>query len=174
MIATDFTINLFARRLYEAERTLDNNIKLQKMMFMLKGTEAQKITFTNLINKWDDNIPFMMADKSLATDEIFEVIQTGVQYVGDKLMDYKHDVWNEVMTFFGKNNTNTDKRERLTDNEVEANNEQIELSADVMLLTRKEAALDMNKKFGLNVSVELRSWDEAKERKEEEDGEIHD
>jgi len=45
-----------------------------------------------------------------------------------------------------------------------------------MLLTRQQAAEDINKKYGLNVSVEKRnlSVEEIEEKGEGEDGEIYD
>ena len=77
------------------------------------------------------------------------------------------------MTFFGINNTNTEKRERLITDEVNANNEVISINAEAMLLTRQEAANAINKLYGLNVTVKMRSFqvedeqvDEVKEGEE--------
>jgi hypothetical protein len=61
------------------------------------------------------------------------------------------------MTFLGINNANMNKRERLVDDEVQANNEQIMYSADVMLKARERACKRINEIFGLNISVELRN-----------------
>jgi len=62
---------------------------------------------------------------------------------------------NEFFTFLGINNVNSDKRERLITNEVDANNEQIEFSAKIMLDSRKKACEKINKMFNLNIDVEL-------------------
>ena len=43
------------------------------------------------------------------------------------------------MTFLGIKNTNTDKRERLVDDEAIANFDQVNQSAETMLITRQEA-----------------------------------
>jgi hypothetical protein len=60
------------------------------------------------------------------------------------------------MTFMGINNANMDKRERLVDDEVRANNEQVEMSYQIMLKAREMACEKINKLFGTNISVELR------------------
>ena len=60
------------------------------------------------------------------------------------------------MTFLGINNANTEKRERLITDEVEANNEHIDLSAECMLKARQRAAEQINELFGTNITVKLR------------------
>jgi hypothetical protein len=94
-------------------------------------------------------------DKDLDTSGI-DTLKTDAPVVFDKLQHQKHTLWNECMTFLGINNANMDKRERLVDDEVQANNEQIELSAAVMLKSRELAAERINALFGTNISVELR------------------
>ena len=59
-----------------------------------------------------------------------------------------------------------DKRERMVANEVEANNEQVKASEDVMLKVRKEACKQINRIFGTNISVERRNFDQIPEYEE--------
>ena len=61
------------------------------------------------------------------------------------------------MTFLGVNNANMDKRERLVTNEVEANNQQVQASEDVMLKARERACKLINKMFGTNIKVTRRN-----------------
>ena len=63
----------------------------------------------------------------------------------------------EFLTEIGVNNANTDKRERLTDNEVEANDSEIQFNASFWLENIREGIEKANKMFGLNITVDLKN-----------------
>lgn len=153
------TVDLFALRLTEIQRAIDININAQKTPILIKCTEKQKQSLKQLFVQWNGFEPVIFGDKNLDTDKV-EALNMEAPIVFDKLQIQKHSVWNEVMTFLGINNANMDKRERLVDDEVQANNEQIMLSAYVMLKSRELACKQINECFGLNVSVRLRSPEE--------------
>jgi hypothetical protein len=171
MNPTDITVQLFARRLYEVERTLDTNIKAQKTPVLILCNEKQRLTMQNFYMKYDGNQPFIFGDKTLNTDDV-KVFKTDAPFIADKLMLYKHDIFNEFLSFLGIDNANTDKKERLIVAEAESNTQMVSMSAQTMLLTRQEACKEINKMFGLNVSVRLRSYDEIMGGSEE-GGNIH-
>lgn len=155
-IATSKAIKLFAWRLADITRTIDVNVSAQKTPIIIRCSDKQKRTLQNMFQQYSDNEIKIMVDKSLdPTSEVFEVLNTDAPIVFDKLQLQKHAVWNEIMSFMGINNANQDKKERLVTNEVEANNEQVEYSANVMLQTRKQACEDINKIFGTKISVEM-------------------
>lgn len=153
---TAHTIRLFAKRLTEVERTIDVNINGQKTPIIVKCDEKQRLTLTNLMKKYDGNVPVIFGSKGLDLEDI-KTIKTDVPFIADQLMIYKHDLWNDAMSFLGIANANTDKKERLITDEVNANNNLVELSAEVMLKQREEACKEINEKFDLDVSVELRT-----------------
>lgn len=155
MLPTHYTIRLFALRLSEIQRTIDVNIKSQKTPILIKCTDRQKLSLKQTFAQWSENEPLIFGDKTLDTSGI-EALKIDAPIVFDKLQHQKHTIWNEAMTFLGINNANMDKRERLVDDEVQANNEQIELSASVMLKSRQLACDRINKLFGTKISVELR------------------
>lgn len=162
MIPTTFPIELFAHRLATAERVIDSNINQQRFPFFIRMDEKQRATFNNLMNQYEGGQPFIFGDKMMSMGaDAFQVLATGVPYVADKLTDYRHDIMNEALTFLGLNNANTDKRERLITGEVDSNNQAILTNAEIMLLTRQEAAEQINKMFGLSVSVHRRIDDLA-------------
>ena len=158
MIPTESTLSLFALRLYEAERTIDVNIKAQKTPVLLLCNEKQRLTLLNLYKKYDGNEPFIFGDKNLLVNGLnLQAIKTNAPYITDKIMEYKKQIWNEALTFLGINNIMEEKKERLTENESNVNNELINMNLQSYLLTRKEACKQMNEKFGLDVDVKVRS-----------------
>lgn len=148
MIPTSPTIQLYALKLADIDRTIDVNIKAQKMPIIIKCSDKQKLTLKRVIDQRNDNEPVIFGDKGLDTDGI-EVLNTHAPVVFKDLELQKHMVWNECMTFLGINNANQDKKERLVDDEVQANNEQVEASFNIMLKAREQACKDINRIFGL-------------------------
>lgn len=156
---TDITIMLFANRLTEAERTIDNNIKAQKTPFLLRCDDKDRLSLKKLYEQYDGHEPVIYGGKSIDPESV-KVLKTDAPFVADKIQEYKRQIWNEALTFLGINNANSDKRERLITDEVNANNEVISINAQSMLLTRQWACEQINKKYNLNVSVRMRTYDE--------------
>lgn len=161
-IPTVSTLNLYAYRLANVERTCDVNLNAHKSPIIIKTTDKLLLTFQNLWQKWTGNQPMIMADKSLfEQDYPFEVINTNVPYIIDKLQDYKKEIWNEALTFLGINNILVDKKERLITQEANANNELINYNLQSYLLFRKRACDNFNKLFSIpddkKIDVKIRS-----------------
>lgn len=159
---TASTLELFALRLYEAERTTDVNIKAMKTPVMLVVDESQRLTMKNLYNQYDGNEPFIFGDKEALNDGIIKAIRTDAPFLADKLMEYKKQIWNEALQFLGVNSLSTEKKERLITDEASSNNELINLNLQSYLVPRQKACKDFNEKFGLTgtdkeISVRVRS-----------------
>lgn len=153
---TILTIELFARRLYEIERTIDVNVKAQKTPTLVLASEQQRLTMKNLYMQYDGNEPFIFGDKDMDFDGI-KCLKTDAPYVADKLQVLKHQIWNEALTFCGIENSNQDKKERLVADEVGSNYGNIEAQRNVMLNARRQAADKINRMFGTNIEVGFRS-----------------
>ena len=161
-VPTCGTIELFAYRLYEAQRTCDTNIKAQKTPVMVVVDETQRLLMENLYNQYDGNQPFIFGDKDQLSSGILKAISTQAPIVFDKLTEYKKEIFNEALTFLGINNVLVDKKERLVTDEANANNELINLNLQSYLAPRQEACRQFNEKFGLTgtdkeISVRVRS-----------------
>lgn len=159
MLPTAPTIQIYAYDLTNLKRTQDVNIVNLKMPTIIRCSDKQRLSLKQAINQRNDNEPTIWADKNLDLNNV-EVLDLKTTIVFDKLQIQKHAVWNECMTFLGINNANMDKRERLVDDEVQANNEQVKASEDVMLKARQEACKRINKMFGLNIQVRRRKLSE--------------
>ena len=161
-IPTAGSMELFAYRLYNAERTCDVNLNAQRTPVIIAVDEKQRLMMENLYNQYNGNQPFIFGDKSQLTDIPIKAISTEAPYVLDKISDYKKEIWNEALTYLGINNISVKKKERLTENESNENNELVNLNLFAMLEPRKQACREFNEKYGLTgtdkeISVRVRS-----------------
>lgn len=153
-------VEMYARRLYEIERTIDVNVKAQKTPLIVRATENQRLTMKNLYMQYDGNEPFIFGDNNLDMDAI-KVLPTNAPYVADKLNILKRQIWNEALTYLGIENSNTEKKERLVSDEVNSNLGGVAAQRFCRLNARRKAADQINKMFGLNIEVDFR--EEVKE-----------
>lgn len=159
---THTAVTYFVTQLYDLARTLDTNVKQLRLQTIFTANDKNILTVKKIIDEIDNNNWAIIADKSLNVDEIVEAVQTGVKCLTNELTDRYNAVMNEALTYFGINNANTDKRERLITDEANANNQLIDSCAEMFLESRKRACEEINKKFGLHLSVELRNKREEK------------
>ena len=162
-IPTLSTMQLFAYRLYEAERTIDVNIKAQKTPTLILVDEKQRFSLINMYNQYDGNRPVIYGDKNNFSDgSPIQAIKTDAPFLADKLSNYKKEIFNEALTFLGINNIMVDKKERLITDEANSNNELINLNLQSYLAPRQKACEQFNELFGFKgtekeISVRVRS-----------------
>ena len=161
-VPTAGSMELFAWRLYLAQRTCDVNISGQRFPVMIVGDDKQRLMLENLYNQYNGNQPFIFGNKNQLSDDNLKAIKTDSPYVADKITEYKKEIWNEALTYLGINNISVKKKERLTENESSENNELVNLNLQAMLVPRLEACRKFNEKYGLTgtdkeISVRVRS-----------------
>ena len=161
-LPTAGSMELFAWRLYNAQRTCDVNLNAQRTPLIIAVDEKQRLMMENLYNQYNGNQPFIFGDKNQLDDNKLKAINTQAPYIIDKISDYKKEIWNEALTYLGIQNISRDKKERLTENESNENNELVNLNLFAMLEPRREACRKFNEKFGLTgtdkeISVRVRS-----------------
>ena len=149
------TIQLFAYRLYETERTIDTNLIAQKTPVLIEGDTKTILTLKNVYMQYSGNTPFIFGSKQYDLNNRLNVLKTDAPYLIDKLEIHKTRIWDECLTFLGINNSNTDKRERLTTAEVNSNNELIKYYLGCFYETRQEACKMINEKYNLNIKLKL-------------------
>lgn len=161
-IPTAKTIELFAYRMYLAQRSADVNVMSTRHPMLILGSEKQKLTLENLYSQYDGNRPFILGDNDILSSDMIKSIDTKAPYVVDKLCEYKKEIWNEFLQFIGVNAIDVEKKERLISGESNANNEVINLNLQSYLVPRQEACKKFNELFGLTgtdkeISVRVRS-----------------
>lgn len=149
------SLELFAMRLYETERTIDVNLKAQKTPVLIEGDTKTILTLKNVYMQYSGNIPFIFGNKQFDISNKLNVLKTDAPYLIDKLDIHKHQVFNDALTVLGINNANTDKKERLITDEVQSNDQLVTYYLNCWYKTRKRACDEINNKFNLNISVEL-------------------
>ncbi|MBO7691057.1 MAG: hypothetical protein J6T10_00305 [Methanobrevibacter sp.] len=157
-------VEMFSRRLYNIDRTIDINVNGQKTPILIECEETQRLTLQNLYMQYDGNQPVIFGDNALQNTPL-KAIQTGVPYVADKLTMLKTQYWNEALTYLGISNLNIQKKERLVSDEVARNLGGVIASRYSRLNARKEACEKINDMFGLDVDVEYR--DDFREQDDE-------
>lgn len=148
------TIELYARKLADIDRTIEVNLSLQKIPLLVACDEKQRNTMLNLMNNYLGNIPLIFGTKDIDMDTI-KKIDLNVEYKADKLTLQKKEIWNEVLSFLGIHTSNTEKKERLIVPEVTSESDVTTKSGNVFLKSRQKACDEINKKFGTNITVEI-------------------
>ena len=150
---------LYAEKLYDLDQSIIVNAKAQKTPTLITCEEKQDLTLKNAYKEFEGNAPVIYARKSLNPSESIRVMKTDAPYVADKLYLLKQQIWNEALTYLGITNTNTTKKERMIVDEVNKNMGGTFASRFSRLEPRERAAEEINRIFGLNVSVKFREYE---------------
>ena len=148
-------IELFAYRLYETERTIDINLNAQKTPVLIEGDTKTILTLKQVYTNYSGNIPFVFGNKQFDISNKLNVLKTDAPFLIEKLDIHKHQIFNDVLTVLGIQNANTDKKERLITDEVNSNDELVKYYLNCFYKTRKKACEEINKKFNLDIDIEL-------------------
>ena len=159
-IPTCSTIELFALRLAEAQRTADINMNALRTPILIKTDRNQELSMRNLYAQYEGNTPVIYADRNQLDPDSIKVFKTDAPFIAKDVMEYKVQIWNEMLSFLGVSNL-SEKRERLVTNEVDSNNELVNLNLQSYLAPRKKACEEFNEKYGLMgekaIDVKVRS-----------------
>lgn len=146
-------VEIFAHRMWEIERTIDVNVKAQKTPVAILCDENERLTMKNLYMKYDGNEPFIFGSKNLDLKNGVTALTTEAPYVADKLQTLKENYYNELCTFLGIPSS-VAKKERVQSSEIGANLGRMAASRQSRLDSRRAAADEINRMFGLNITVD--------------------
>lgn len=160
-IPTASTLELYAMRMAECQRSEDVNIKQQKYPLYITTDQKQRFTVENAYLQYDGNTPVIIGDKNGLDATAFKAVNTGAPFVADKLQEYRMKIFNEALGFLGVNYVN-EKKERQLTTEVNKNNEEVNLNLQAFLVPRQIAARQFNEKYGFTgtdqeIKVKIRS-----------------
>ena len=154
VIPTDITLNYYCKKLAQIDSTINTNLIQQKVPFIFATTKENEFTIKNLYAKMYSGEPAIFVDQSLLTNGELNIqsISCEAPYIIDKLQQHRFEIEKELLTFLGINTT-IEKKERLLQDETNANNEQITLNVEIGLRERERACEEINERFGLDIQV---------------------
>ena len=154
VIPTDITLQYYCTKLAQIDSTINTNLIQQKVPFIFATTKENEFTIKNLYAKMYAGEPAIFVDQSLLTNGELNIqsISCEAPYIIDKLQQHRFEIEKELLTFLGINTT-IEKKERLLQDETNANNEQITLNVEIGLRERERACKEINEMFGLDIQV---------------------
>lgn len=144
---------MFARKLYNIDQTINVNVNAQKTPILLTCAENERLSVLNMYKEYDGNQPVIFGNKNL-NSQALQVLKTDAPYLADRLYELKNETWNEALTYFGIPNVNIQKKERLITDEVQRSQGGTIASRNSRLKAREQAVDMFNDMFGLNVEVD--------------------
>ena len=135
------------------------NSKLSYVFFADNKTAAE--SFKKLYDKLASGEPMAVIDKNLLKEDGSVAWQmftqnVGANYVTGELLNDMKTIEDQFNTIVGIPNANTQKRERMITDEVNANNVDTKSRVNLWLETMKRDIDKVNAMFGLNIDVKYR------------------
>ena len=135
------------------------NSKLSYVFFADNKTAAE--SFKKLYDKLASGEPMAVIDKNLLKEDGSVAWQmftqnVGANYVTGELLNDMKTIEDQFNTIVGIPNANTQKRERMITDEVNANNVDTQSRVNLWLETMQKDIEKVNAMFGLNIAVKYR------------------
>lgn len=157
-------VRIYSTRLAWIDRTLEINSKNARRNKILKGTPNMQLSMVNFARAVDQGDELIQITGPMQDMDFIDVLDLGIEPDSyDKLALLRTRIWSEAMGLLGIDNANQDKKERLVAAEVGANDSQTDSMRFVSLNARRQACDQINKVFGLEISVDFKVEIEAQE-----------
>lgn len=153
-------INRYATMLAMCDSAVAVNLMNTKVTYVFKAnSKAQAATMQKMYDDITMGKPavFVGDNGALSNENVF-VMPAKQNFIADDVQLLKRKIINEFLTEIGINNTNLDKRERLTDDEVNANNDEVLANIQHWYDNISDGIEKANKLFNLDLSVKVREF----------------
>ena len=150
-------ISHYSTQLADCDSSIAVNLMNSKVAFIgLVGSKQQAQSMKLMYDKISQGEPavFVRGDQINQDNILYNHVKEN--FVAHDIQRLKRQIMAEFLTEIGVNNANTDKRERLTDNEVEANDSEIQLNSSYWLEQLKEGFNKANEMFNLNIDIKIK------------------
>jgi len=143
-------VDYYISRMTEVEMVINTNLQVSKLPWLIGVTPADKDKAEDIIDRILNDEVVVFSD--MQDLQMVQSFATTTPYIIDKLYSYKTSLENELLTFLGLDNSQTDKQ--LLVDQVNANNESINANQQSLLNHLEQFLDDINEVFGVNYSVE--------------------
>lgn len=130
------------------------NSKVAWMAFV--EDQAQAKTMQKIFDEISEGTPAVFPRKGSVNPENIIPLQVKQNFVADDIMLVRRKIVNDFLSDIGINNANLDKRERLNEQEVNANNEEVRFNVLNWLDTIQEGLNVANALYKMDLKVKLR------------------
>lgn len=152
-------ISYYADLLAVTAETMGVNILNSKLSYVFAGANKNSAeSFKKLFDKVASGEPAAVIDKELLNEDgtptwMYFAQDLNKNYIAPDLLQSLRQIEQEFDTIIGIPNANTDKRERLITDEVNANNVETQSRIGLWVDTINEDLDKVNKMFGLNLKA---------------------
>ena len=160
-MGVNWIIERYATLLAMCDSGIAVNLLNTKATYVFGATSKQQAeTFKAIYDKITMGEPavFTTTDNAGLIKEQMFTMPAKENYIADDVQLLKRKIVNEFLTDIGINNTNLDKRERLTNDEVNANNDEVLANIQHWYDNINEGISKVNKMFGLDISCTIRKY----------------
>lgn len=139
-------VTAYAFKLAQIDRTIEINMNNARRARVLVYNENQRLSAENINRQLNNGDPTIRV--SMPLGDMIQSFDLGVEpKTIETLSVVRNRLWNECMGLLGINNSNQDKKERLVESEVDANDDQVLNSRYVALNARQAAADEITERY---------------------------
>ena len=152
-------INRYSVLLAMCDSSIAVNLMNTKAAFIFgAANKAQAETFKKMYDEIACGRPATFVKDGLSVEENLFILPVKQNYIADDVQLLKRKIVNDFLTEIGINNTNLDKRERLTDDEVNANNDEVMANIQHWYDTVMIGIRETNQMFNLDLTFTVRDF----------------
>lgn len=154
-------INRYATLLAMCDSSVAVNLMNTKAAYVFRASsKAQAATYQKMYDDITQGRPAVfVGENGNINEENMFVMPAKQNFVADDVQLLKRKIINEFLTDIGINNTNLDKRERLTDDEVNANNDEVLANIQHWYDNIQNGIKRINALYDLKLSVKIREFE---------------
>lgn len=161
-------------RLTEIEMSISINLQAVKTPFLIEITPENRKAVEEMVRSITGGELVIFVPTNVTNT--LKVVNTGANYLVDKLIAARDKVECEIKEFLGINSLPlNEKKEHLITSEIDSNNEITEYNGDSLLEPLKEASKNSSLFLGIDIPVKVNKIDrDFKEESNEEEEEVED